>query len=460
MPTKKKKLEYVKIDDLKSYERNARTHNDEQIEQIIQSIKEFGFTNPVLIDENNVLIAGHGRTAAAKKMGLSEVPAIRLVGLTDAQKKGLRIADNQLALNAGWDDELLQMELSDLQNLDFNLDLLGFDMDEIDSILNSDFSFDPNADEDDESEKYEDGVAGSLKEKYLVCPFSVLKVSSWQERKRQWLSLGIKSELGRSDGFYKGLYDLAKKGGQKDDTAKKAGTSIFDPVLCEIMYSWFSKSGDKIIDPFAGGSVRGIVANKLNRDYTGLELRKEQVAANNENIKEICKKDFPKYIIGDSNKTLDSITDASFDMCLSCPPYADLEVYSEDPADLSNMPYEKFVEVYSSIIGKLYAKMKDDTFVVWVVGEVRNKDGNYYNFIGDTINAFLDAGFNYYNEIILETMLGTAALRAQRNFNAGRKIVKTHQNVLIFCKGDGKKAAGKLGTVEIKEIDDNSLDIA
>ena len=131
----KKTLEYIDVNDLKFYERNTRTHSDEQVAQVAESIKEFGFTNPVLIDEDNVLIAGHGRTTAAKLLGLKEVPAIRLVGLSEAQRKALRIADNQLALNAGWDEELLKIELAELQEEDFNLDLLGFSLDELDAIL-------------------------------------------------------------------------------------------------------------------------------------------------------------------------------------------------------------------------------------------------------------------------------------------------------------------------------------
>lgn len=128
-------VEYVEIDSLLNYERNARTHSDQQIDQIIASIKEFGFTNPVLIDEANVLIAGHGRTAAANKMGFDEVPAIRLLGLSENQKKALRIADNQLALNAGWDFELLESELSELETADFDLNLLGFDSEFLDDLL-------------------------------------------------------------------------------------------------------------------------------------------------------------------------------------------------------------------------------------------------------------------------------------------------------------------------------------
>ena len=112
--------------DLIPYINNSRTHSEEQINQIASSIKEFGFTNPVLIDENNSLIAGHGRVMAAKKLNLDQVPCITLKGLTEAQKKAYIIADNQLPLNAGWDLDMLKLELENLQQLDFNLDLIGF----------------------------------------------------------------------------------------------------------------------------------------------------------------------------------------------------------------------------------------------------------------------------------------------------------------------------------------------
>lgn len=123
------------VNDLIPYANNSRTHSDEQVNQVASSIKEFGFTNPVLIDDQGGIIAGHGRVMAAKKLGLESVPCIELVGLTEAQKKAYVIADNKLALNSGWDEEMLRIELNCLQDLDFDLDLLGFDDSELESIL-------------------------------------------------------------------------------------------------------------------------------------------------------------------------------------------------------------------------------------------------------------------------------------------------------------------------------------
>lgn len=128
-------IEHVKLDKLIPYARNSRTHSDAQVAQIAASIKEFGFTNPVLIDETGSIIAGHGRVLASRKLALADVPCIRLSHLTAAQKRAYIIADNKLALNAGWDDEMLRLELSDLKDLDFDLELTGFSTEEIDQLL-------------------------------------------------------------------------------------------------------------------------------------------------------------------------------------------------------------------------------------------------------------------------------------------------------------------------------------
>lgn len=131
-------IEYKRVDDLIPYVNNSRTHSDEQVTQVAASIKEFGFTNPILIDESNGIIAGHGRLMAAKKLKLEQVPTITLVGLSDAQRKAYIIADNQLALNSGWDLDMLRVEFEQLQELDFDLSLIGFDDNVVEKLLDID----------------------------------------------------------------------------------------------------------------------------------------------------------------------------------------------------------------------------------------------------------------------------------------------------------------------------------
>ena len=128
-------IERVSIATLIPYVRNSRTHSDAQVAQIAASIREFGFTNPVLLDEANGIIAGHGRVLAARKLGMQDLPAIRLAHLTEAQKRAYVIADNKLALNAGWDEELLRLELKDLQDLNFDVALTGFSTEELDALM-------------------------------------------------------------------------------------------------------------------------------------------------------------------------------------------------------------------------------------------------------------------------------------------------------------------------------------
>ena len=281
-----------------------------------------------------------------------------------------------------------------------------------------------------------------------------------------WLALGIKSEEGRekditfnrsaqNPGIYEVRNRMREKIGhdpswdeitdycQKHNIPMMSGTSIFDPVLCELVYRWFNLPEGKILDPFAGGSVRGIVAAKLGMSYRGVDLRPEQVKANYENAAEIqpplTANECPIWKCGDSCDIDQHFTDLKADLLFSCPPYADLEVYSDNPRDLSNMKYKDFLNSYKTIIRKSCSLLNDNRFVVFVVGEVRAKSGEYYNFVGDTIQAFLDAGLHYYNEMILATQIGSLAMRVTNQFNHSRKIGKTHQNVLVFFKGDLKQ---------------------
>ncbi len=276
-----------------------------------------------------------------------------------------------------------------------------------------------------------------LRDKFIEPPFSVLdtKSGNWQGRKREWLRKGIKSEIGRND-------NTLKYSKMINDKINKNGTSIFDPALCELMYKWFCNDGGKILDPFAGGSVRGIVAHYLKYYYVGIELRQEQVDANRENAAEILPvNNQPSWHVGDSDTILYDDFLYEFDMIFSCPPYMDLEVYSDDENDLSNMTDEKFIEKYKSIIKKSCSKLKKDGYAVFVVGDVRDKKTGFYkDFIGITKQAFYDAGMGLYNEcIFLENGISSAAMRANRIFTSGKKLVKIHQNILVFKRGSVAK---------------------
>ena len=157
--TQNRKLEWRSVSSLIPYARNSRTHSDEQIAQIAASIKEFGWTNPILIDGDNGIIAGHGRLSAARKLGHQEVPVIELKDMTANQKKAYIIADNKLALNASWDNELLKLEIGDLQEENFDIDILGFDISEL-NFTEVDYSI---LDDEDVSKQLSDMASGVRK---------------------------------------------------------------------------------------------------------------------------------------------------------------------------------------------------------------------------------------------------------------------------------------------------------
>jgi DNA modification methylase/Fe-S-cluster containining protein len=454
-------------------------------------------------------------------------------------------------------------------------------------------------------------------DKFVFPPFSVLdaKQGAWQDRKRAWGHIGIKGEVGRDA---PSIHCPVKS---ETSSLKDADyVSIFDPVLCELVYRWFCPPHGQIIDPFAGGSVRGIVASMLGFKYWGCDLRQEQIDANNQQSSDIlgdtveitisskmmnqmfmpCTTDFilktckgrccegsggimvtihkserkkfhsgqflaadsrglcpyksdnglcsihkdkpfgclaspftlnnndklivrnryrclkcyrmdgnkipayeahrlalvsivgqaeyarlvkhlkdgggdlvieikrsiyemikdnddakngtsprinnrPIWVCGDSKTKMIDAPDADF--IFSCPPYGDLEKYSDDPNDLSAMDHYAFTAAYKRIILKSVSKLKENSFACFVVGDFRDKKGFYRNFVSETINGFEQAGARLYNEAILLTSIGSASMRVTKQFNAGRKLVKVHQNVLVFCKGDGKKAARKIDQI-------------
>ena len=412
-------IENINIDDLIEYENNAKEHPEYQIEQIITSIEKFGFNDPIAVDENNVIIEGHGRLYALRQMGYDEVPCIRLKHLTEEQKKAYILAHNKLTMNSGFDIDLLDIELESIKGIDM-----------------SSFGFEINIPEMGEASIYdkihENPIDSNLFSDFGIPPFSIFDTRQkvWQDRKKYWLNLGIKSEVGRDDNLVFSS-NLSKEG--------LKGTSVFDPVLCEVSYSWFTpKENNLILDPFAGGSVRGILAEKLGYRYTGCDLRQEQIDANIVNAKELnCDLNKINWICDDS-QNIDEYVKEKADLLFTCPPYFDLEVYSDNEKDISNVSYEEFEKIYTNILQKSANLLNDNRFAIVVISDVRDNKGYYRDLTGLTKKAFADVGVYFYNDIILLNSVGSGALRARKSMN-NRKVVRMHQNVLVFYKGNPKK---------------------
>jgi DNA modification methylase len=270
-----------------------------------------------------------------------------------------------------------------------------------------------------------------LHEIFGVPPISQLdcKQGYWKKlRKRLVEELKLNSASGRGDNVLQ-LSSLLQK--------KQKGTSEFDPVLAYITYTWFSRIDDVVFDPFCGGSVRGVVAASLDRKYIGVDIRLEQIEENRRafSLKPVT------YIHSDS-AALDETPE--HDLFFTCPPYLDLEKYSDLKGDLSNMNYTDFWKYYEIILTKGLNKLRMDRFAIIVVGDVRDNDGFYVGLPNKTIGVCEKLGLRLYNDTVYLQEPVTAAMRAFNSMNSSRKIPKAHQNFLVFCKGNPKAASERL----------------
>ena len=307
---------------------------------------------------------------------------------------------------------------------------------------------------------------GKLADRFIFPPFTVFNANGtpWRARKAKWLDLDMDSGDGRDDDLTYGIPMDGDAQTLKNKYEESIGrkttwaefteahshmamktTSIFDPNLADILVNWFCPVGGTVIDPFSGGVVRGAVAAMVGRNYIGIDLSARQIEANRAQwakMKRVgCTGIEPKWINDDGVNIAEHVTDKA-DMIMSCPPYHDLEIYSESPNDLSNMSYDAFIAAYRKIIAESINCSKDDAFAAFVVGDIRHgKNGTYRNFVGHTIDAFIDGGMELYNKAILFTAIGSLAVRTGGSFDATRKMGKAHQNVLIFSKGDPRVAA-------------------
>ncbi|KAA0576695.1 site-specific DNA-methyltransferase [Azospirillum sp. Sh1] len=441
-------ITYLPLDGLKPYDRNPKTHSPEQIERLVSSLTEFGWTRPLLVADDGQIVAGHGTWTAAKLIrdrGLSipnhpdpaVAPTVALAHLTPDQRRAYVIADNRLSELGRWDDDLLGSELADLQGLGVDLDTIGFDAADLEALC---------ADGTGAGTGTRDGATGrTLVERFGVPPFTVLDARQgyWRDRKAAWTALGVHAQEGRENLPDTNVAtDWMRRG-------SAVGGSAFDPVLAELIFRWFTPGvGSAVLDPFGGEATKGVIAATLGYEYTGVELRPEQVKANREQWERVrarlsperlaqVRRD-PVWIEGDSAQ-IDNLLPAGrlYDLVFTSPPYYDLEIYSKGDKDGSALEtYDRFIGWYRKIFRQACGRLKPNRFAVVKIGDVRDERGFYRNFLGNNIACFLDAGLGFYNEAVLATPIGSLALRAGRQFTASRKLGRGHQNVLVFFGGD------------------------
>lgn len=428
------------------------------------SLEAFGTLEPIVWNERTGnVVGGHQRLTEYLDAGLVDADFV-VCDLSPDDEKAANLALNNAAIAGEYDVDRARVILDELETTRTGL-FSALRLDTLRSTLVADVLA---------RRRLTEARAGALAERFIVPPFSTLDARQgyWQDRRRAWLALGIESELGRGEGLTFAPTDVMR-------AATTAGqTSTFDPVLCELAYRWFAPPRGRVLDPFAGGSVRGVVAGLLGMKYVGVDLSLRQCEANYANWEAILadlRRDNPadkaspeippRWICGDSLELevggflgADEDLRETFDFVFSCPPYGDLEQYSKNPADLSTMSPDRFAEVYRDIIVAAVARLRPDRFAVFVVGSYRVGGTFYRDLSGETVRAFQAAGAGYYNDAVLLNAISSASVRATRYMVGGRKLAKVHQNVLVFCKGDPKRATEAVGGPHFEVGDPPAVD--
>lgn len=475
--TTKPAIKAFRLNELNPAPYNPHVISDASFKGLENSISRFNCVEPIIVnirEGKNVIVGGHARHRAMSNLyGLDYEIDCVVVDLSEAEERLLNATLNNPKIQGEYDTVKLAESIEKIKaEMPNDTGLVDLRIEELLSEISN---------ETQTLNLLES--RNSLAKQFIVPPFSILDARQgyWQERKRAWLGLGIRSDIGRDtlkttgslSGTVPHYYEFKKQAEIKlgheishkefqekylDEyfsnttlafTETGGILSVFDPVLCELAYRWFCPNDGRILDPFAGGSVRGIVAAYLGYKYVGVELRSEQVEANIKQASEIVPGNQPVFYTGDSAE-LDSFVNGDFDFIFSCPPYADFEVYSNNPKDLSNMSYEDFMTAYRRIIYLCVARLKVNRFACFIVGDVRDaKTGLYRNFVSDTVAAFQESGMKLYNEAILITQIGSLPIRVKQQFLKGRKLGKAHQNVLVFYKGDTNAIKQEFGNVEV-----------
>lgn len=495
------KTEIVKLSQIQTNSANPRHIKDDKFVKLVNSILVFPKMlelRPIVVDDTLVSLGGNmryrGLTFIAE-MPIEDLKA-RLCDIRDFQKKTEAEKDALIAYWEGWQDKptapvIKASDLSDEEQRQFIIkDNVGYGEWDYEMLANEweaedleDWGLDvwqDNKDGEDSSGESSKPENGSLVDRFVIPPFSILDTRRgyWQARKKTWRELIGDMGESRNDTLitspeikYKDIYqktrehreslglsfkdyldkyvsdEVKEREGQK---VLSAGVSLLDPVMAELVCRWFGLENCKTFDCFAGDSVFGYVSAHLGNEFTGIEIREEQARLNNERVEGMT----ARYINDDGQNVAQHIEAASQDLLFSCPPYYDLEVYSDLEKDASNQEtYEDFLAILTNAFKAALGCLKEDRFAVIVVGDVRDKKtGFYHNFVDDMKRIFKENGAALYNELILIETGASTALRAAR-YMESRKVAKMHQNILVFYKGNPKNIKQSFKKIEYASED-------
>ena len=496
--------EIVKISQVHLNAANPRLIKDDKFTKLVNSILVFPKMleiRPIVVDNTFVALGGNMRYRGLSFIASLSTDEIRerLSGLREFEKKTQPEQEALLEYWAAWldnptativkaasfsEEERKAFIIKDnvaYGEYDWNVLANEWDAEDLNDWGVDVWSEDDGAENEGKSEG--DQLASSLVDRFVIPPFSILDTRKgyWQSRKKAWRELIGDMGESRNDTLikspeikYKDIYKKSRAHREslgigfqeyldkyvseevKEREASKvlsAGVSLFDPVLSEIVCRWFAPSkGSKIFDCFAGDTQKGLVFGSCGYEFTGVELRQEQVDINNKVIKG---RNLPiRYICDDGQNVKNHFEPESQDLFFSCPPYFDLEKYSDLENDASNQgTYEDFIKILANAFKSALSCLKNDRFAVVVVGDVRDrKTGFYYNFVDDIKRIFKEGGAPLYNELILIETGASTALRASKYMDT-RKVSKMHQNVIVFYKGNPKNIAKNFERIEFSDED-------
>lgn len=487
----------VKLSQVTENVENPRTITDRNLQKLITSILVFPkmlALRPIVVDDTMTALGGNMRLRALSAISTfsPEQIANRLQGcldyekktpaerealinywrawleepttevandktLTEDEKRAFIIKDN--VAYGEWDEEALSA-LDEKELEEWGVDM--WDEKELDRTWESD------VEADSPQSTAQPSVETPPQEEHFYIPmlsFLDTRQGYWQARKKQWttslvdcfgssrdnvMGYGLairyptiysnsKNERKRLGISFKEYFEKYVPEEMKKQTVVNSDVSLFDPVLAEIMCKWYTPhKGATIFDCFAGDTRKGQVFAMCGYEFCGIELRPEQVEINQESIKEL---NLPiRYICDDGRNVAQHFEEKSQDLLFSCPPYYDLEVYSDRADDASNQAtYEEFLDILRTAFSQAITRLKDNRFAVIVIGDVRNKrTGCYLDFVSDVKRIFIENGMGLYNELFLIEQITSKALRASGHMKT-RKVAKCHQNVLVFYKGDARK---------------------
>jgi len=501
------KTEIVNLSQIQVNGANPRIIKDDKFGKLVTSIlvlPKMLELRPIVVDNTMVALGGNMRfraLTAIQDMEAQEI-AEQLSASRDYQKKTEAEKNNLLEYWAAWQDKpttpvIRASELTDEEQREFIIkDNVGYGEWDMDALSNEWDNedllswgldvWDENGTGDGSSSSTPNGAPAnaSLNERFIVPPFSILDTRKgyWQARKKVWrekigdmgesrndtliTSLEIKykdlyqktrehrEQLGISFREYLDKYVSEEEKEREGSKVLSAGVSLLDPVMSELVCRWFGLDNCKTFDCFAGDSVFGHVSASLGNEFTGIELRQEQVDLNNSRVEGMN----ARYICDDGQNVAKHIEHESQDLLFSCPPYFDLEVYSDKENDASNQDtYEDFIAILENAFKSAVGCLKNNRFAVVVVGDIRNKKtGGYYGFHDDIKRIFKEAGCLVYNEIILVETGASTALRASRYMDS-RKVGKMHQNILVFYKGDTSQIKKNFPRIDISKEDEQAF---